>query len=132
MSTENPNRLALYIRGIGFVTADAIAMKLGIEKTALVRVRAGIGHALAGAMEEGHSGLPEEELGPLAAKLLEVPAELIRTALDLEHADGTAVISHGWKTRPVSSSVGCTGPSGQSQGSGWNSGPRALMAPDRT
>ena len=89
--TENPYRLARDIRGIGFVTADAIAMRLGIEKTAMVRVRAGIGHALAEAMDEGHCGLPEEELGPLAAKLLEVPAKLIRTALDLELADGTVV-----------------------------------------
>ena len=32
--TENPYRLARDIRGIGFVTADAIAMKLGIAKTA--------------------------------------------------------------------------------------------------
>ena len=44
--TENPYRLARDIRGIGFVTADAIAMKLGIAKTAMVRVRAGIGYAL--------------------------------------------------------------------------------------
>ena len=42
--TENPYRLARDIRGIGFVTADAIAMRLGIEKTAMMRVRAGIGH----------------------------------------------------------------------------------------
>jgi len=33
--TENPYRLARDIRGIGFKTADAIAMKLGIEKTAM-------------------------------------------------------------------------------------------------
>jgi len=39
--TDNPYRLAREIRGIGFKTADAIAMKLGIEKTAMVRVRAG-------------------------------------------------------------------------------------------
>ena len=39
--TENPYRLARDIRGIGFKTADAIAMKLGIEKTATIRVRAG-------------------------------------------------------------------------------------------
>jgi len=32
--TENPYRLARDIRGIGFKTADAIAIKLGIEKTA--------------------------------------------------------------------------------------------------
>jgi len=35
--TENPYRLARDIRGIGFKTADAIAMKLGIEKTAMKR-----------------------------------------------------------------------------------------------
>ena len=89
--TENPYRLARDIRGIGFRTADAIAMKLGIEKTAMVRVRAGIGYALTEAMDEGHCGLPEEELGPLAARLLEVPDDLIRTALDLELAEGTVV-----------------------------------------
>ena len=68
--TGTPYRFARDFRGIGFVTADAIAMKLGIENTAMVRVRAGIGHALADAMDEGHCGLPEEELGPLAARLL--------------------------------------------------------------
>src|SRR6476660_8093634 len=33
--TENPYRLARDIRGIGFKAADAIAMKLGIEKSAM-------------------------------------------------------------------------------------------------
>ena len=89
--TENPYRLARDIRGIGFKTADAIAMKLGIEKTAMVRVRAGISYALTEAMDEGHCGLPTEELIPLAEKLLEVPQELIRTALDLELQEGTVV-----------------------------------------
>ncbi len=86
--TENPYRLAHDIRGIGFKTADAIAMKLGIDKTAMVRVRAGISHALTEAMDEGHCGLPTEELIPLAEKLLEVPQGLIRTALDLELQPG--------------------------------------------
>jgi ATP-dependent exoDNAse (exonuclease V) alpha subunit len=63
--TENPYRLARDIRGIGFKTADAIAMKLGIEKTAMVRVRAGISYALTEAMDKGHCGLPTEELIPL-------------------------------------------------------------------
>ncbi len=54
------------IRRIGFKTADAIAMKLGIEKTAMVRVRKGISYALTEAMEEGHRGVPTEELMPLA------------------------------------------------------------------
>jgi exodeoxyribonuclease V alpha subunit len=89
--TENPYRLACDIRGIGFKTADAIAMKLGIEKTAMVRVRAGISYALTEAMDEGHCGLPTDELIPLAEKLLEVPGDLVHTALDLELAEGTVV-----------------------------------------
>src|SRR3954466_15425750 len=89
--TENPYRLARDIRGIGFKTADAIAMKLGIEKTAMIRVRAGISFALTEAMDEGHCGLPTEELVPLAEKLLEVPVELVRIALDLERTEGTVI-----------------------------------------
>ena len=89
--TENPYRLARDIRGIGFKTADAIAMKLGIEKTAMIRVRAGISYALTEAMDEGHCGLPTDELVPLAEKLLEVLQELIRTALDLELTQGTVI-----------------------------------------
>src|SRR5262249_22452087 len=87
--SENPYRLARDIRGIGFRTADAIATKLGIDKTAMVRVRAGISYALTEAMDEGHCGLPTDDLVPLAEKLLEVPQELIRTALDLELTDGS-------------------------------------------
>jgi exodeoxyribonuclease V alpha subunit len=89
--TENPYRLARDIRGIGFKTADAIAMKLGIEKTAMIRVRAGISYALTEAMDEGHCGLPTDQLIPLAEKLLEVPQELIRAALNLELQEGTVV-----------------------------------------
>src|SRR6202043_1950218 len=89
--SENPYRLARDIRGIGFKTADAIAAKLGIEKTAMIRVRAGISYALTEAMDEGHCGLPTDELVPLAEKLLEVPAELIRIALDLERTEGTVI-----------------------------------------
>src|ERR1700720_1772564 len=89
--SENPYRLARDIRGIGFRTADQIAAKLGIEKTALIRVRAGISYALAEAMDEGHCGLPVEELVPLTEKLLEVPAELVETALNLELEGGAVV-----------------------------------------
>ncbi len=89
--TENPYRLARDIRGIGFKTADAIAMKLGIQKTAMIRVRAGISYALTEAMDDGHCGLPTTELVPLAVKLLEIPQELVQTALDLELYEGTVI-----------------------------------------
>jgi exodeoxyribonuclease V alpha subunit len=50
------------IRGIGFITADTLAHKLGIEKTAAIRARAGIAYALMKAVDEGQCGLPREEL----------------------------------------------------------------------
>jgi exodeoxyribonuclease V alpha subunit len=89
--SENPYRLARDIRGIGFKTADAIAMRLGIEPTAMIRIRAGISYALSEAMDDGHCGLPTEQLLPLAVELLGVQAELVTTALDLELAEGTVV-----------------------------------------
>ena len=89
--TENPYRLARDIRGIGFKTADAIAMRLGIERTAVVRVRAGIAYALIEAMDQGHCGLPAENLVRLAGELLEVPQELVLPALDLERVAGTVI-----------------------------------------
>jgi exodeoxyribonuclease V alpha subunit len=97
--TENPYRLARDIRGIGFKTADAIAMKLGIEKTAMIRVRAGISYALTEAMDEGHCGLPIDELVPLAENLLEVPPELICAALELERQDGTVIADNVGETQ---------------------------------
>jgi exodeoxyribonuclease V alpha subunit len=39
--TENPYRLTRDIRGIGFKTAAAIAMRLGIEKTGMFLLQAG-------------------------------------------------------------------------------------------
>jgi exodeoxyribonuclease V alpha subunit len=87
--TENSYRLARDIRGIGFKTADAIAMKLGVEKTAMIRVRAGISYALTEAMDDGHCGLPTEELVLLAVELLEIPKELVQTAL----AEGTVIVA---------------------------------------
>ena len=89
--SENPYRLARDIRGIGFRTADQIAGKLGIEKTALIRVRAGISYALAEAMDDGHCGLPAQELVALTRELLEVPAELVETALSLELQGGAVI-----------------------------------------
>jgi exodeoxyribonuclease V alpha subunit len=89
--SEDPYRLARDVRGIGFRTADRIAERLGIGRTAMIRVRAGISFALAEAMEEGHCGLPEEHLVVLAGNLLEVPEDLAREAIRLELAEGAVV-----------------------------------------
>ena len=86
--TENPYRLARDIRGIGFRTADHVASKLGIAKDAMIRVRAGLSFGLSEATGNGHCGLPVAELTQITAKLIEVEAGLIQTALGLELQDG--------------------------------------------
>ena len=84
------------------VPLELIAMKLGIEKTAVIRVRAGISYALTEAMDEGHCGLPTDELVPLAEKLLEVPQQLIRTAVErAPPSDGLAPPRNRRKRAPA-------------------------------
>jgi exodeoxyribonuclease V alpha subunit len=68
--TDDPYVLARDIRGIGFKTADAIAAKLSIVGKDPRRLRAGIGHALTSAMDDGHCGLPKKRLLAFAAELL--------------------------------------------------------------
>jgi hypothetical protein len=53
-------------------------------------------------MDEGHCGLPTEELIPLAEKLLEVPPELICAALDLELQEGGHSLRAGFLTSAAS------------------------------
>jgi exodeoxyribonuclease V alpha subunit len=89
--TANPYRLAHDIRGIGFRSADAIAQRLGLSKHAPQRLRAGIAFALQTATDDGHCGLPVDELIRLAEKLLDVPAEPIRDALEAELATAAVV-----------------------------------------
>jgi exodeoxyribonuclease V alpha subunit len=89
--SENPYRLAADIRGIGFLTADRIAGTLGIEKTAMIRARAGVGYTLWEATNDGHCGLPLSDLLQTTSKLLDIPETLADEALRLEFAAGAVV-----------------------------------------
>ena len=78
---ENPYQLATDIYGIGFLTADRIAAKLGIEKDNPARLEAGLLYTLQNLSNEGHVFYP---LGPLLTKsqeILEVDPELVSQAL---------------------------------------------------
>ena len=83
---ENPYRLARDIRGIGFLSADTIAQRIGIALDSPMRARAGVSYALAEASSQGHCGLPRSELIELAVKLLQIPAAAIEVAADEEVA----------------------------------------------
>lgn len=88
---ENPYRLASDIRGIGFLSADTIAQKLGFALDSPLRAQAGISYALAEASGQGHCGLPREDLVALAVKLLQIDVRVIEGAIEKEIAQEEVV-----------------------------------------
>ncbi len=89
--TENPYRLAQDIRGIGFLSADTIAQKIGIALDSPLRARAGVSYALSEAAGEGHCGLPRNQLVSLAVKLLDISQPIIEDAIDQELGEGVVI-----------------------------------------
>lgn len=87
----NPYRLAADIWGIGFKTADQIAMKLGVPLDSMIRARAGIVHALYRLTDEGHCFCPRDHLLKLAQDLLNIAPEILNQAIDLERQAGALV-----------------------------------------
>lgn len=79
---ENPFRLADDIWGIGFKTADSIAMKLGIGKEAFIRLRSGIMYTLSELADEGHVYAEREQLIRKASELLEAEDTSIIMTMD--------------------------------------------------
>lgn len=77
---ENPYRMAMDIRGIGFVTADAAAAKLGFGQDHPLRAQAGVLYVLQKSSEDGHVYLPRSELMQAAEKF-QIPPALIPDAL---------------------------------------------------
>jgi exodeoxyribonuclease V alpha subunit len=88
VSTE-PYRLASDVWGIGFKTADTIASAVGIARDSPERIKAGLAYTLSEAADDGHCYLPAPNLIADAAKILEVPPEMIGSCLhELAAAQG--------------------------------------------
>lgn len=68
--TQNPYQLATDIYGIGFLSADKIALNLGLACSSQFRYKSGLLHVLGTASEQGHCFLPSSQLISEAIKLL--------------------------------------------------------------
>ena len=80
---ENPYKLAQDVNGIGFRTADEIAVKLGLPRDSVPRLATGLKHVLTqAANEDGHCFLPEHELLHRAATILQAPYEALPAAME--------------------------------------------------
>ena len=90
---SDPYRLCRDIWGIGFATADKIAMSVGMAKDAPERARAAIIYTLQTEADDGgHCWTSEPELLLHAQELVEIPVEKLSAALKLELAQGRVIV----------------------------------------
>ena len=80
---ENPYQLAQDVQGIGFITADEIAVKLGLPPDSIPRLATGLKYVLAqSANDDGHCYLPEKDLLTRAATMLRAPYGALPEAME--------------------------------------------------
>lgn len=83
--SNNPYKLVEDIDGVGFLTADKIAYKMGIERDSDFRVRAGILHTLKDASDKsGHTYLPFDTLFESVLGLLSLSLDVLTPIFNQE------------------------------------------------
>ncbi len=70
--TEDPYRLANDFYGIGFFSADKVALSIGLATDSPQRIMAGIKHVLAASRDFGHCYLTESQIGVQVKELLQL------------------------------------------------------------
>ncbi len=89
---RNPYRLCEDVWGIGFKTADGIALSVGIPHDSEVRARAGLIYTLQTEADDGgHCFTIDAELLLHAQELLDISVEVLADALTKEYEKGTLV-----------------------------------------
>ncbi len=85
---ENPYILCEQIEGIGFKTADKIALSMGVSHQSMPRICAGMVYVLQEAATQGNTYLPKEEFITCAVNFLEIVQELASGAMVILVATG--------------------------------------------
>ena len=98
---HDPYCLARDIRGIGFLSADRIAERLGVDRHSELRARAGLEWVLQELTNDGHCAFPQADLVERAAGMLEIPAEIVAGALQREIAEGRLVRRESGRDQPL-------------------------------
>ncbi len=80
--TANPYRLATDIFGIGFLTADQIAEKLGVDRNSPLRAKAGLLYVLQQLADEGHVYYPLDPLLEKCNEILGVEKDVLLKTMD--------------------------------------------------
>tara|TARA_B100001027_G_scaffold216371_1_gene192515 strand:+ start:2672 stop:4888 length:2217 start_codon:yes stop_codon:yes gene_type:complete len=99
----DPYRIIREIKGIGFKTADKIALNLGLSNNGPERIEAGILHTVQEAEDQGHNHVERRELVIQAANLLETDSNEVDKRIDVLHEGEDLVPSTtDWVQLPTS------------------------------
>ena len=79
----DPYRIIREVKGIGFKTADKIALNLGLSNNGPERIEAGILHTVQEAEDQGHNHVERRELVIQAANLLETDSNEVDKRIDV-------------------------------------------------
>lgn len=90
--SANPYCLIQDLPGVGFKTADTLALTLGIARHAPARAQAGIHHVLQMLCNKGHCAVSVEQLHEECERLLEIDADTIMQALHAEIAENHLIL----------------------------------------
>jgi exodeoxyribonuclease V alpha subunit len=90
--TQNPYRLSMDISGIGFLTADKIARRLGVPEDSPARMQAGVLHVMEGSADDGHCYLPLERLVRTCSRQMDMPAEAVSDAVQRLASSGRLIV----------------------------------------
>ncbi|BBO69195.1 hypothetical protein DSCA_31250 [Desulfosarcina alkanivorans] len=91
--TEDPYRLARDFYGIGFFSADKVALSIGLDTDSRQRMMAGIAHVLAASRDAGHCYLTQTQIQVQVNDLLSLDVgDRLPALLDAMAADGLLMI----------------------------------------
>jgi exodeoxyribonuclease V alpha subunit len=88
---QDPYALARDIRGVGFATADQVALKLGVAPDSVQRTGAAMTEVLREAADAGDTALPLIDAMDRLGELLTVPPEAVAEAIERECHAGRLV-----------------------------------------
>jgi len=99
--SQDPYRLAIEVRGVGFKTADRIASSMGVAPSSPERMQAGVLQVLHDRTDVGHVWTALDDLTARAAKLLALDAHEVDAGNRLEGAVEALARAGGAVVEPI-------------------------------
>ena len=98
----DPYRIIREVKGIGFKTADRIALNLGLASNGPPRIDAGILHVMQECEDQGHTHFERREIALLATELLEANSQEVENRITVLTTQGDIVhSSEDWIQQPT-------------------------------